>query len=181
MTSRPSWTAGRPPVENGETMAAMPDCWAAVKTFCQKRRACLADPQMDSLWTCLTVRRTRRAAGRCHTRLDVPSEQELRGPGVAGRWWPLAAIRLPIGLPGHRANRPKCVRPGGRPRDRSRCRRPSRDRDSGTTRRYSRSRWFRAQRPGAHLLRRARTAAASSVSTEAVVSKSMHASVTLCP
>jgi hypothetical protein len=58
----------------------------------------------DSLRTCLTVRQLRRVAGCWQMKRSVPSEQLLHGlvwPGVAQRRWPLAASRLPVGLPGH--------------------------------------------------------------------------------
>ena len=50
--------------------------------------------QLDSPWTCLTVRRLRRVAGCCWTRRYGPFELALSGSmrlGVAGRRWQLAA------------------------------------------------------------------------------------------
>jgi hypothetical protein len=58
-----------------------------------------------------------------------------------------------VGYPGHPTNPPECTRPAEALRDHRKSRRPSRDRGSGTAGRHSRCRWFRAQRPGAHLLR----------------------------
>lgn len=92
-------------------------------------------------------------------RLDVPSDETLRGPvwlGMAGRRWPLAAGKAPSGLP------PRPREPVGNTPPGGGCRatagdtdeRPSRDRGSGAARRHSRRRRrLGAHLPDAHLLR----------------------------
>jgi hypothetical protein len=69
--------------------------------------------------------------------------------GDGARWQPL---RLPVGLPGYHVNLSERSRPAeaaARPKE---IQAPKRDRGNGTARRHSRCRWFRAHRPGAHLL-----------------------------